>query len=455
VTSRSHNKSMIHYADLHCKTNFSFLEGASHADELVRQAAALDYRALAITDRNSLAGVVRAHIAAKEVGLQLIVGAEITPIDTPPVVLWPTDRAAYGRLCRLITRGRRNAPKGECRLTQQDVAEFAEGILAGIVWDESRNSRVEIPENNRQFPRLHTIADSGLSAYADIFSDRCYLLAELHRGPDDCARREQLQRLAQRMGISEAAAKIIECVRGEGPFISIDSFARRTGIGQSVIKRLAQADAFRSLEVNRRQALWQSLAKEKQPRRMPLFSDDEEIESLPAALPAMQLNEEVVADYRSARLSLRAHPISFYRRELDAKGITPAKKLAELENGVPVRVAGLVIGRQRPGTAKGITFVTLEDESGTINLVVHQRTWNRYHRVARRASFLIAHGQLQTTKPKPVPPGSLGVGEPQLEGGHGPHSHEHVTPVIHVVVRHLEVLAEKFGELGIKSRDFR
>src|SRR5215467_13802110 len=80
--------SAIPYAELHCKTNFSFLEGASHAEELVTQAAALGYRALAITDRNSLAGVVRAHIAAKEVGLQLIVGAEITPIDSPPVVLW-------------------------------------------------------------------------------------------------------------------------------------------------------------------------------------------------------------------------------------------------------------------------------------------------------------------------------------------------------------------------------
>jgi error-prone DNA polymerase len=264
-------------------------------------------------------------------------------------------------------------------------------------------------------------------------------------------------RLGLRMidGLSEAAARIIECAREEGPFISIDSFARRTGFGQPVIKRLAQADAFRSFEVNRSQALWQSLAQEKQPRRMPLFSDGEEIESLPTALPAMQLDEEVLADYRSASLSLRAHPISFHRRELEAREIIPAKKLTELENGVPVCVAGLVIGRQRPGTAKGITFVTLEDETGTINLVVHQRTWNRCHRIARRAASLIAHGQLQTTKPKPVPPGSLEEGEPQLEDRHNPNSQEHVTSVIHVVVRHLEVLAEKFNELGIKSRDFR
>src|SRR6478736_8262204 len=107
----------MRYVELHCKTNFSFLEGASHADELVRRAAELGYRGQAVTDRNSLAGVVRAHIAAKEVGLPLVIGAEITPVDAPPVVLWASDRAAYGRLCRLITRGRRQAEKGECSLS--------------------------------------------------------------------------------------------------------------------------------------------------------------------------------------------------------------------------------------------------------------------------------------------------------------------------------------------------
>src|SRR5262245_43412548 len=111
----------VAYSELHCRTNFSFLEGASHPDELVQTAVALGYRALAITDRNSLAGVVRAHVAAKAAGLKLLIGAEVTPIDAPPVVLLATDRAAYGRLCRLLTRGRRNAPKGECRLTLDDL----------------------------------------------------------------------------------------------------------------------------------------------------------------------------------------------------------------------------------------------------------------------------------------------------------------------------------------------
>src|SRR5438309_4349024 len=91
------------YAELHCRTNFSFLEGASHPDELVLRATELGYAALAITDRNSLAGVVRAHVAARETGLKLLIGAEINLVDASPVVLLATDRAAYGRLSRLIT----------------------------------------------------------------------------------------------------------------------------------------------------------------------------------------------------------------------------------------------------------------------------------------------------------------------------------------------------------------
>src|SRR5262245_410849 len=102
------------YAELHCQTNFSFLEAASHPDELAQQAALLGYRALAITDRHSLAGVVRAHGAAKQLDLKLLIGAEILLTDAPPVVLLATDRTTYGRLCRLLTLGRRRTVKGEC-----------------------------------------------------------------------------------------------------------------------------------------------------------------------------------------------------------------------------------------------------------------------------------------------------------------------------------------------------
>ena len=102
------------YAELHCKTNYTFLEGASHPEELIQKAAECDYHALAITDRNSLAGIVRAHIAARQYGIKLIIGSEMTPVDSLPAVLLPTNRTSYGQLSRLITEGRRRAPKGQC-----------------------------------------------------------------------------------------------------------------------------------------------------------------------------------------------------------------------------------------------------------------------------------------------------------------------------------------------------
>ena len=116
------------YAEIYCTTNFSFLQGASHPEELVSRAAELGYNALAITDENSLAGIVRAHAAAASAGLKLLIGAKITPVAAPAVVLIATDRASYGRLAQLITCGRRRAKKGDCQLTVQDIAEYGKGL---------------------------------------------------------------------------------------------------------------------------------------------------------------------------------------------------------------------------------------------------------------------------------------------------------------------------------------
>ena len=184
------------YAELHAKTNFSFLEGASHPDELVRRAAELGYAALAITDRNTLAGVVRAHGAAKDVGLKLLIGAEITPTDALPVVLLATDRAAYGRLARLITRGRRRAEKGECLLTFEDIAEHADGLLAGVMVQAARGETVCRHDSIQDF----------VAPYRDLFGDRCSLLAELHHGSDDRGLLRRLVALSRRADTPLAAA---------------------------------------------------------------------------------------------------------------------------------------------------------------------------------------------------------------------------------------------------------
>ena len=135
------------YAELDVTTNFSFLHGASHPDELVFRAAEFGYRAIAITDRNSLAGVVRAHDAVRQVTEQggvaprLVIGARLTFADAPDVLVYPTDRPAYGRLCRLLTLGRRRAAKGECLLYLQDLLDHNTGLLAAVVANDEKDDR--------------------------------------------------------------------------------------------------------------------------------------------------------------------------------------------------------------------------------------------------------------------------------------------------------------------------
>ncbi|MCA9155425.1 MAG: error-prone DNA polymerase, partial [Planctomycetales bacterium] len=196
---------MLRYAELHCKSNFSFLMGASHAEELASRAAELGYAALAVTDRSSLSGMVRAHIAAKEAGLKLIVGAELTPVDSAPVVLWATDRESYARLSRLITVGRRRAAKGECELTFQDLAEHHAGLLAGVCGDAWLHGGADARgiEPSR-LPLTDSLAP--LDRFRELFGDRAYLLAELHRGPDDASRLELLRRLSRQTRLPLVAA---------------------------------------------------------------------------------------------------------------------------------------------------------------------------------------------------------------------------------------------------------
>ncbi|MEM1186701.1 MAG: error-prone DNA polymerase [Planctomycetota bacterium] len=170
------------YAELRCRTNFSFLEGASHADELVKRSAELGYHALAITDRNSLAGVVRAHVAAKEAGIRLIIGAELQLEDAPTTVVWATDRSSYGRLCRLLTLGRRRAEKGSCSLLWRDLAEHAEGLLAGAIFDAGDSTSLD-------------------GRFRGAFGDRGYLLVDLQRDGEDQPRLAAADKQADRLGI--------------------------------------------------------------------------------------------------------------------------------------------------------------------------------------------------------------------------------------------------------------
>ncbi|MDE0864163.1 MAG: PHP domain-containing protein, partial [Rubripirellula sp.] len=176
----------MQYVELHCKSNFSFLSSASHPDELVEYASELGYSGLALTDQASVAGIVRGYAAAKEQGMRYIVGTELHLSDAPPMVLWPTDRTAYGQLCRLISRGRMRAQKGTCELAWKDIVEFSSGMLAGLI-PPGKSQRVPA-STAKPFSRFLR------TDFREVFDDRGYLFCELHRGVDD---KEHLQRLRE------------------------------------------------------------------------------------------------------------------------------------------------------------------------------------------------------------------------------------------------------------------
>ena len=173
------------YAELHCLSNFSFQRGASHPEELVERAAALGYSALAITDECSLAGVVRAHGAAKQRGLKLLIGSEIRLQEGLKLVLLATDRASYGAISALITAGRRRSKKGSYALGFPDLETIrGKGVLVIFIEGSEEQARW----------------------IAGRFAGDAWLAAELHCGPNDAARLNELKALSERSGLPLVAA---------------------------------------------------------------------------------------------------------------------------------------------------------------------------------------------------------------------------------------------------------
>jgi len=200
---------------------------------------------------------------------------------------------------------------------------------------------------------------------------------------------------------------------------------RRAGVAPATLETLAKADAFRALGLSRRDALW--AVKGLAPAPLPLFAamgEEERGAEPPVALPALAEGEQVIEDYRWLSLTLRAHPLSFLRQGLAAEGLEPAESLERLPDGRRLGLAGLVLVRQRPGSAKGVIFATLEDETGVANVVVWPKVFERYRRTLLQASLLKVTGRLQK------------------EG-----------LVIHLVAERLEDLSDRLASLEARARD--
>jgi error-prone DNA polymerase len=198
-------------------------------------------------------------------------------------------------------------------------------------------------------------------------------------------------------GFSKDDAERIMERRGKG-YDSVRDLWLRTGLSRAVIERLADADAFRSLGLDRRDALWAARGLGGDRDRLPLLDAIglADIRREPDfALPPMPLGEHVVNDYRYLSLSLKAHPVGFLRRTLAGRGIVPTEALAGMKTGARVTVSGLVLIRQRPGTAKGVIFMTLEDETGIANAIVWARTFERFRPIVLGARLVAVTGPLQ------------------------------------------------------------
>ncbi len=177
---------------------------------------------------------------------------------------------------------------------------------------------------------------------------------------------------------------------------TLTELARAAALSRRSLELLAEADAFRSLGMDRRQALWAVKGEAAEAAR----DDSAMLAGLPlfeaaVNLPAMTLPQHVAEDYRTTGLSLKAHPCRFFRASLDRMGCTPAGDLPGVKSGTQVAVAGLVLIRQRPGTAKGVMFITLEDETGPANAVVWKNVFTANRRLAMSAAFIVVHGKVQ------------------------------------------------------------
>ena len=222
-------------------------------------------------------------------------------------------------------------------------------------------------------------------------------------------------------GLTEAGGKKLAAARAERSFQSVADLARRAALSRRDMEALAAAGALASLSGHRRNALWDVSGVE----RMPPILAESSIDEAKAVLPAPSEGEDIVADYGSLGLSLGRHPLALLRERLKRARMMTAVELKTLPHGRLARVTGLVTGRQRPGTASGVTFVTLEDETGMVNVIVWRDLAERQRKELLRSNLLTVYGTLER------------------EG-----------EVVHLIAGRLRDQTPMLGNLMTRSRDF-
>jgi error-prone DNA polymerase len=210
---------------------------------------------------------------------------------------------------------------------------------------------------------------------------------------EECEKRIALRLgLRQIKGFSEESAKTLIAARARGDHHTMRSVWLASGLSGRSLETLAKGDAWGSMGVNRRGALWQAKGLRLKP--LPLFAAAETAEPQ-VTLPAMTMGQEVTEDYRHLRLSLKQHPVSLLRDMLTGQGILQNAQLKQMEDGAKAKVSGIVLIRQQPGTASGVIFMTIEDETGVANIVVWPKKFQQFRRELLGSQFLVVAGHMQ------------------------------------------------------------
>jgi DNA polymerase III alpha subunit len=353
------------YIELHAHSAFSFLDGASTPLELAGSAARHGYEAMALTDHDGVWGSMEFAVSCAGLGIRAISGAELSvSIGRPEpahVTLLVEDAEGWRNLCRLLTLAHSHTRRGKARelgrpwVTIEQLEAHASGLVC-----------------------LTGCATDGLLAGA--FTGR-----------------------PAHSSAVEAARRLVEERGRAGDYASVADLASRSGVDREGLERLAWAGALDDLmpataggkKDDRRSAYWQlGVVGARPPAPAVQMSIPLESPPTPETIEQLDSWQTMIADYQSTGISLGAHPMSLLRGSLGAE-VKRSAQLPSHRDGAIVEVAGMVTARQRPETARGVTFITLEDETGTANLIVGRRVYENARMAVRSAPLLWAKGRLE------------------------------------------------------------
>jgi error-prone DNA polymerase len=275
-------------------------------------------------------------------------------------------------------------------LNSQPMGFYAPAQIVG----DARNNGVEVREIDVAFSHAQNTLEQNSGRYRAVRLGFRQIDGFTWADPDE----EFLRQKGGKPKAEDWAERIV-AARGRRPFTSLEDFARDTGLPKRALILLADADAFRSTGLDRRAALW-AVRRLPDDVPLPLFeiaAAREQPDENARPLPEMPLPEQVVADYQTIRLSLKGHPMEFLRPMFAEEGVVACETVCHASDRKRVRCAGVVLVRQRPGSAKGVVFMTLEDETGIANIVVWPKVMERFRKEVMGARLILVEGYIQSS----------------------------------------------------------